>query len=482
MIKTLRVQNFKAFKDTGELELKPITILAGPNSGGKTSILQSLLLLKQTLESERTICLNLDGRFLQFSGLDEMSFSRPSPEESEVSYEFKLQSPIPREVVSRYFPDFAMPGRIRPESFEFESNVKLSFRQLQPKKGKEIIGPHSFEIKSWLQGTEGPALTIRFYGQRYRVYTGGKGKHNLDERKCKRIVDIDFNNFLPNFFVLRERKGEYAEHFHDTTQLDPIFRLPLTLLREELEANLKYLGPLREEPRRAYLHSGSLFPEIGKKGEYAAQILWIERNEKVKYAAGQTGRIYEMNLLTGVSKAFQDLGILQPISVSQAQRIMYQVLFGLKEASLRKKVTIADVGFGMSQLLPIILMGLRSDQDSILIFEQPEIHLHPKLQANLADFFLILAKSGKRLIVETHSDHLINRLRRRIVEDQSNKIKDMISILFIHPPEEEQGATIEPLSIDRYGIIENWPPDFLPEAADEAEIIFREGLEKRQRQ
>ena len=81
-------------------------------------------------------------------------------------------------------------------------------------------------------------------------------------------------------------------------------------------------------------------------------------------------------------------------------------------------------------------------------------------------------------MVEYISDHLINRLRRRIVEDQSDKIGDMISILFIHPPEEERGAIIEPLSIDRYGIIENWPPDFLPETADEAEIIFRKGLEK----
>ena len=479
MIRTIRIQNFKAFKDTGEIKLKPITILAGPNSGGKTSILQSLLLLKQTLESESTVHMNLDGRFVQFSGLDEMTFNRPLPDDSEIIYECKLRNYIPRAIVPRYFPGFAIPGTKRPELFEFESDVKFSFRQLQHEKGKTTISPHTFAIKSFLQCTEGPALIIRFYGGRYRVTRGGKGKHSPDEKTLRRTVDVDFSNFLPNFLVLRE-KAKGAEYFPGSAPLDPIFRVPLASLREELKTNLKYLGPLREEPRRAYLHSGSLFPEIGKKGEYAAQILWLERNEKVKYAAGQKGNIYEMNLLTGVSKAFQDLGILQPISVSQAQRIMYQVLFGLKEASLRKKLTIADVGFGMSQLLPIVLIGLRSDKNSILIFEQPEIHLHPKLQANLADFFLTLSKSGKRLIVETHSDHLINRLRRRIVEDRSDTIKDMISILFIHPPEREKGAIIEPLSIDRYGIIENWPPDFLPEAADEAEIIFKKGMEKGQ--
>ena len=69
MIKTLRLQNFKAFEDTGEIELKPITVLAGPNSGGKSSILQSLLLLKQTLEGPPDVDLSLDGKFLQLSGL-----------------------------------------------------------------------------------------------------------------------------------------------------------------------------------------------------------------------------------------------------------------------------------------------------------------------------------------------------------------------------------------------------------------------------
>ena len=78
MIKTLRLQNFKAFEDTGEIELKPITVLAGPNSGGKSSILQSLLLLKQTLEGPSDVDLSLDGKFLQLSGFSDLTFGKPS--------------------------------------------------------------------------------------------------------------------------------------------------------------------------------------------------------------------------------------------------------------------------------------------------------------------------------------------------------------------------------------------------------------------
>jgi len=482
MIETIRLKQFKAFEDTGEIEIKPITIIAGPNSGGKSTLLQSLLLLKQTLETERNTLLNLDGRFLQFSGIDEFTFNKPSPEECEVAYEFKINSYIPRDFVPQYFPDFKIPGAKRPEGFLFESRVKLAFRQIQYKDDKKQVGPYYFSIRCFLDGTTGPELVIRFYSGRHRVYFRGRGSVEPKKKKDKESINgVDFNNFLPFSFTISGNEKEMAgEHYSRSVQVDPIFRVPLGYLREELESNLKYLGPLREEPRRAYLHSGSLFPEIGKKGEYAAQLLWLEKDKKVMYIAGPSHKKYQMNLMTAVSRAFHEMGVFQTIDVSQVQRIVYQVLFGLEGAGARKKVTIADVGFGMSQLLPIILIGLRSDEDSILVFEQPEIHLHPKLQASLGDFFIILAQLGKRLIIETHSDHLINRLRRRIVEDKSDKLKDSISILFVHPPKGGEGATIQPLNINRYGVIDNWPPDFLPEAADEAEIIFRKGLEKHQ--
>ena len=87
----------------------------------------------------------------------------------------------------------------------------------------------------------------------------------------------------------------------------------------------------------------------------------------------------------------------------------------------------------------------------------------------------LVAKQGKRIVVETHSDHFINRLRRH----PTDSLKDTVSILFVHPPHGDEGATIEPLKVDRFGVIENWPEGFLPEAADEAQAIFGAGLRKR---
>jgi len=483
MIKTFRLKNFKAFEDTGEIELNPITVLAGPNSGGKSTVLQSLLLLKQTFETEvPSVALNLEGRFLQFSGFEELTYGKPSLGQSEISYQFLIETLIPSKVIHRYFPDSDPNELGSKEYYGFESNVEISFRHRPHGEDRSTVRPYRCVMKSLFRDKIGPELNIRLLGKRYITKGGGKGQFHPTPENLRKVRDASFNYFLPAYLIPKMEAVESRERGEERFLLDAIFRSPLADLRTELDKNLKYLGPLREEPRRAYLHSGSPFPEIGKKGEYAAQILWLEKDNKVRFLKDFRQESIESTLMEAVAEVFSSLGVLEPIDVSSTKRLMYQVLFGIGDTSFKKQVTISDVGFGMSQLLPIVVMGLRSLESSILVFEQPEIHLHPRLQSNLADFMLKLAVSGKRVLVETHSDYFINRLRRRIAEDESNSLRDKISILFVRPPLEGKGAVIEPLRVDQYGVIENWPPDFLPESGDEAEAIIRASLEKRKRQ
>ena len=474
MITSLRLRNFKAFKDTGVLGLKPITVLAGPNSGGKSSILQSLLLLKQTLTGPPDIDLNLDGSYLQFSGFNELTFGKPSLSQCEVNYAFEVVTPMPRKVVPEYFPKLVLPEEM--ESVSLRSDVKLAFRYKRRGEESSVVLDR-FEVYSRVQETEGPYLKGTLKGGNYRIAMRGKGVGLPEHFSNRRIENVVGRNFVPQLLLFEtDEKSPHRSHL----PLDPIFMHPLVKLEEELQENLKYLGPLRERPRRAYLHSGNPMTEIGDSGEYAAQILWLEKDAKVSYLPALDQDPRDISLMEAVSDAFLRLGMLQPVDVKSEKSIMYQILFGIGGTQARKAVTIADVGFGVSQLLPILVLGLRADETSILLLEQPEIHLHPKLQANLADFLLTLAKQERRLIVETHSDHFINRLRRRIAEDSTDVLKNKVSILFVHPSQEGQGATIEPLQIDRFGVIENWPPNFLPEAADEAEAILLAGLEKRE--
>jgi predicted ATPase len=477
VIKTLSLHNFKAFKDTGEINLKPVTVLAGPNSGGKSSILQSLLLLKQTLETEAPdIDLNLDGRFLQFSAFNELAFGKPPLEKCEIRYKFRIETRIPVRVVPTYYPDLQIPEGI--EHLLLESNIELSFRYREVEDNKRRIILDGFDMTSSVLDALGPRLAIAFRDKRYEVVELG-GVDLPKQHEGKKIETAGGRHFLPEFLML-EPDTEGDKEYAPIIRLDSIFWYPLRNLETELKSNLRYLGPLREEPQRAYMHSGSRYPEIGTKGEYAAQILWLEKDDEVICKPSLIEEPVTLTLLDAVSNEFQRLGIAQPIEVESTKAIIYQILFGLVGSEGKKQVTIIDVGFGVSQLLPVVVMGLRAPQTSILLFEQPEIHLHPRVQANLADFFLRLASPEKRIIIETHSDHFINRLRRRIAEDQTDELKERVNILFVRPPCDGRGATVDPLKVNQYGVIENWPPDFLPESADEAEAIFQAGLRKRE--
>ena len=147
------------------------------------------------------------------------------------------------------------------------------------------------------------------------------------------------------------------------------------------------------------------------------------------------------------------------------------ITIALTDKRSNTQVTLADVGYGINQLLPIIIEGIASQEDTILCVEQPEIHLHPRLQANIADLMIdtIADEDGKRKqwIVETHSELLILRLQRRIRE---GKIKpEDISVLYIDPNDESvEGSAIISLRIDKNGdFIDEWPDGFFDESFTE---------------
>jgi predicted ATPase len=142
-------------------------------------------------------------------------------------------------------------------------------------------------------------------------------------------------------------------------------------------------------------------------------------------------------------------------------------------------VTLADVGFGVSQILPILVEGLRIQPNQTLILEQPEIHLHPKLQMQLADFFISMILSGKRILLETHSDHIINRIVRRIIENEENEISSKINILFFEVG--ENGSKPRNVEIDSDRGIINWPKGFFDQSAIEKKTIIQSGIERRKK-
>ena len=247
-------------------------------------------------------------------------------------------------------------------------------------------------------------------------------------------------------------------------------------------SSVTYVGPLREEPSRRYIYEDEVL-EVGIKGENAAYIYTSEQDTVLHdhYLYDSKESTFKLVSSIKVSDAvthWLDLMDIKGFKPEPSNEIIY---LNLNSGSSEKtRVNIADVGFGVSQIFPIILEGIRMNKGNTLLLEQPEIHLHPNLQMQMADYFISLALSRKRLIVETHSDHIVNRLVRRIVEDERDSLSDLIAIYFIRMT--DQGAEYEEVNIDpKKGII-NWPTDFFDQTATEQERILQAGLEKRSKQ
>ena len=245
---------------------------------------------------------------------------------------------------------------------------------------------------------------------------------------------------------------------------------PMSALRFLVEQRLDYLGPIRADPRAFYPLDEE--PLLGTRGEGTIPYLLRRQHDAVTYAPSPTDALREAPLLEAVNDWLRRMKVTPQLTIDPVESIAFTA--AVKSTSATKKsVNLSQVGFGISQLLPVLVMGLKGPADAWLLFEQPEIHLHPRLQGELGDFFLATARAGKTVMVETHSDHLVSRLRRRIAEDETGELAKMVQILFVHAGTHDNPSSyVEPLTVDASGNIVNCPADFFSETADEAFAIL----------
>ncbi|MCZ7546009.1 MAG: hypothetical protein M5R40_21905 [Anaerolineae bacterium] len=280
-----------------------------------------MLLLKQTLESqEPDVHLKLDGRSLEVLELKELVFGKPRLTSCEIGFEFTVEIKMPPEIVPKYFPSL----EVSDTSF-LQSSINIIFRY---KDGRAQV--RCFDIRSSMNDIIGPRFTATLRGERYQVTQ--EGIDIPESFQGRDVIGVAFSRFLPGFLLYESGEQQERPLF---SGLDRVFWNPITDLERELEQHLSYLGPLREEPRRAYLQSGSPSREIGQRGENAAQILWLEKDEKVHYRPDLGQDSVEISLMEAVKSEFQRLGINQPIDVSSAKSIVYQLIL---ESRMRREL------------------------------------------------------------------------------------------------------------------------------------------------
>ena len=612
MFTEIGIENFKAFGKMQRIPLKPITLLYGPNSSGKSSLMQALLLFKQTLEesNDDKIVLLPKGNLVDLGGYQEFINGHDETRDYSLSVSFKylwalydLGGPLwiegEKDELSLEFSFFQddseeiMVKSIKlresgyPEVLMEWRNIgeipRLKRAVLRKKAEHEERSDDPETDIAWQSDLKKSVLVLNHFNLMHNLvkrqwgmmqgqhqFGGGKihpktysePEHTLHKQtndellKLKAVLKQSIeklrtgHNNLTGFEVISKRGGikeggdlsvkvakiqqlkkvlklskilhrsfmrasyddllkihnfpvsnkiisianflpdekgelrgteewlfqnipEFAEIGISATDapviysylsLNTFFSWTSSLFKEYLR-RIIYIGPLREYPERVYSYSGNIPSDVGKSGKYTPDILMKRKD-----------------LVNKVNNWFKQFKIGYKLDVDSLKRNLFALT--LTDTRTNCEVSTKDVGFGIGQLLPILVQGALSENKIILI-EQPEIHVHPSLQAELGSFFSEMAGRhdtenpteddwGNQFIIETHSEHLILRLLRLIRDTTNGELKEGekplrpedVAVIYAKPT--EHGTELMELRISEDGdFIDKWPDGFFTERAKE---------------
>jgi hypothetical protein len=437
MLTSLRIQNFKSWGDTSVIRLAPLTIIFGANSAGKSSLGHLLLALKQTaLSTDRKRALNLGDE----TTLIDLGTFADCLHGHDLAQKlgFDIGWRLPKELEVRN--PVAVRERFSGDSLALSVTLAADSRTRQP----------------------------RTTALKYELSSGGR---TTVDAEVSRTDGGRFELESRAFHLMRAQGRpwpvEEPEKFYRLSEASIAryqnagFLTDFALATEAMLRSITYLGPLREHPRRIYQWSGDTPEDVGQRGQFAIPaILAAEGEGRMLNRGARQPRKRFAEFIAGWMK---DLGVIDSFSVKPVAegRKEYEVL--VRTHTSAPEVKITDVGFGVSQVLPALVQAFYCPPDSTVWMEQPEIHLHPQVQAELADVFISAVQArenGKprntQLIIESHSEHFLERLQRRIAERTVQPTD--VAVYFAR---RVSGATeLEALRLNSGGEIENWPQNF----------------------
>ncbi|OCR01475.1 hypothetical protein BCD67_18430 [Oscillatoriales cyanobacterium USR001] len=591
MLREYQLTNFKAFGGPETMPIRPITLIYGPNSSGKSSVLQSLLLLKQTLqeaENPETLLVakgnlvNL-GSYREFIHRHDVSapfsfkvvldidilktitsFGKPLSENLlennllglQFAFDYDqnranivlsnvqlfigeepspaaIYKPQKRDIIENENPfssfrqamqlsigedkfkqDIYTPQDSDIEREEVESFLKLDFinykhsvwqawwekySSLLPRETeKELLrlfealklheGCKGWRKKTWtnllteksrdlkkeleiyLKINEDPLFqknieiklnqieSLRRLGSYFDNYSFEKVQEDLSN--LTQFTGLSYRNFFPVQCLNIDKKESSNSEVWKLSEVYKGCWIPESSLLTMLASSgfrsflnsVVYIGPLREYPERFYILSDNLTKQVGKSGKMLPDILFKDRNilKLLNEQLTRFGLGYELKI--------------SPLTVEDYANTDFFAL-RLIDKYTGVNVSLADVGFGISQVLPIIVQSMLS-RESTLLIEQPEIHIHPRLQAELGSLLAECTKPPFRnqFIIETHSEHLMLRLQKLIRKGELKP--DDVSVIYVDRGSD--GSKCLHLRLDEEGdFIDEWPDGFFEEDFNE---------------
>jgi predicted ATPase len=446
VLRRLRLRNFKTWQDTGDLSLAPLTVLFGPNSSGKSSINHFLMMLKQTVRS---------------------------PDRNAVFYFGDATSAVDlgsfRDVIFGH--DLARTLR-----FEQEWQLAAPLQIRDPRTGRRYSGDRlGFECEV---SQPPPSRATRSEGFSYRLSTANGPVLEVDLNRDEKRTDrwrLDAEHYtlvrnpgraweLPKPIQFYGFPSEAAVYYQNTA-----FLPDLELALEQQLDHMSYLGPLRSPPRRTYTWAGAVPEDVGWRGDSAVPALLAARGRGLNW----TPKARRESIEAVVARWLQRLGLISTFSVHEISPELNLYEVKVRVQSRGQEVALTDVGFGVSQVLPVVVQAFYAPPYSTVLIEQPELHLHPAAQSALADLFIdaITAREDAvprsvQLLVESHSEHLLRRLQRRIAEQRVDP--DQVALYFCR--QTLTGARIERLDVDLFGDIHNWPPNFFGDELEDVSV------------
>lgn len=240
---------------------------------------------------------------------------------------------------------------------------------------------------------------------------------------------------------------------------------------------VQYLGPLREEPKAANEATTHHLGSVGPRGEDTVAVIRERARSPVVVPLPNRAAPTSTTLIEALRAWVTHLGLVEDVETENLAAL--GLALKVKPHGMEDKLPLTSVGVGVSQLLPVLVLCLLSKPGSVILLEQPELHLHPALQQRLADFFIVISKSGRQLIVETHSEYMLSRLRRRIAEDPEDQLLDLAKVVFAERDQTTGLSTFSNIDLTPYGNITEWPKGFFDQASEDERQTILGGLKKR---